>query len=41
MGAALMYAVSSMLFLLEAEGYPKAALGNMGLLMPCLSQSVP
>jgi hypothetical protein len=41
MGAALMYAVNSMLFLLETEGDTKGALGNMGLLMPGLSQSVP
>jgi hypothetical protein len=41
MDAALMYAVSSILFLLEAEGDPKGALGNMDLLMTCLPESVP
>jgi hypothetical protein len=40
-GAALMYAVSSMLFLIEAEYDPKGALGNLGLLMLGLPQSVP
>jgi hypothetical protein len=40
-GAALIYAVSSMPFMLEEEGDPKGALGNMGLLMPGLPQSVP
>jgi hypothetical protein len=40
-GAALMYAVSSILFLLEAEGDPKGASGNMDLLRTGLPQSVP
>jgi hypothetical protein len=40
-GVALMCAVGSMLFLLEAEGFPKGALGNMGPLIPGLPQSVP
>jgi hypothetical protein len=40
-GAALMYAICSMLFPLEEEGDPKGALGNMVTLMPGLPQSVP
>jgi hypothetical protein len=40
-GAALMCAVGSMLFPLEAEGDPKGVLVNMGALMPGLPQSVP
>jgi hypothetical protein len=40
-GAALIYAVILMLFMLEAEGDPKGASGNMDLLMTCLPQSVP
>jgi hypothetical protein len=40
-GAALMYELTSMLFMLEAEGNTKGASVNMDLWMTCLSQSVP
>jgi hypothetical protein len=40
-GAALMYAISSILFMLEAEGDPKGASGNLDLLMTGMSQIVP
>jgi hypothetical protein len=41
MGAALMYAVGSTLFMLETEGDPKGASETLDLLMTCLPQSVP
>jgi hypothetical protein len=40
-GASLMCAVSLILFLLEAEGDPKCASGNMDLLRTSLPQRVP
>jgi hypothetical protein len=40
-GAALRYAISSMLFMLEAEGDPIGASENMGLPITGLQQSVP
>jgi hypothetical protein len=40
-GAALMCAVGSMLFTIEAEVHPKGGLGNLGPLMPGLPQRVP
>jgi hypothetical protein len=40
-GATLMCAVSSMLFMLEAEGDPKGTTGNLDLLKTGLPQSVP
>jgi hypothetical protein len=41
LGAALMCALSSMLFLFEAEGDPKGASGNLDLPRTGLPQSVP
>jgi hypothetical protein len=40
-GTILMYALSSMLFILETEGDPKGASENLDLLTTGLPQSVP